>query len=128
MKPARALFVEWKYARKTHRAAVASLRDAVDKWNAFRDASGAGGSALGSARVVDGSGAFVASISYNGRAWTHEARDWKPGAQAIDVEAFDRARTCEECGARPWSHDIAGSPESMPDARLCDECFRRRHP
>ena len=46
---------------------VASLQEASEKWDAFRERTGAGASELGRATIYDKSGALVGKIMYNGR-------------------------------------------------------------
>lgn len=67
--------------------AVESINDAQQKWEEFRDRSGAGVSKVGNGvRITDADGKFVARISYNGRAWGTEddgtGRAEKPLAEA----------------------------------------------
>ncbi len=55
------------------RVEVGSISEAVAKWTAFRDGSGAGVSQIGNGvRIVDAANRFVARISYNGRVWNTE--------------------------------------------------------
>lgn len=50
-------------------AAVGSILEAVQAWERLRDENDLGASRSPKVTVIDGSGAFVCSISYNGRAW-----------------------------------------------------------
>lgn len=46
---------------------VGSLQEASEKWDAFRERTGAGASELGRAVIYDERGVMVAKIMYNGR-------------------------------------------------------------
>jgi hypothetical protein len=68
----RCLYATWG----RYRAEVASVEDARARWEAFRDASGAGASKIGNGlTVVDEGGEVVALISYNGRIWREKTLD-----------------------------------------------------
>lgn len=81
--PKQTLFVE----RGGKRFEVASLQEASDKWNQFRDVTGAGASKIGEgAKIVDQDGKEVARISYNGKVWG--PGKWKPGDKPLVGENF----------------------------------------
>lgn len=69
-------------------------RDASNAWCAFRDKSGLGASEMpGVPEIVDAQGRAVGYISYNGRVWPGDPREWKPGVQPL----YDN-RDVPECG------------------------------
>lgn len=50
---------------------VASLREARDKWNAYRNRTGVSASGMKrkDGNVYDAEGTLIARVSYNGRVW-----------------------------------------------------------
>lgn len=48
-------------------------------YTATIDKLGLGGSQTPPCRILDGDGRQVAHVSYNGRVWEGDARDWQPG-------------------------------------------------
>jgi len=62
-------FVEWggpKEGDNPHRFKVKSVQDAIDKWNDFRQQTGAGSRDLGTAKITDENGNLYVKIMYNG--------------------------------------------------------------
>lgn len=64
---------------------VASIQDASHKFSAVRDRMGVGGSGMPPAVIVGGGGEPRYRISYNGKVWASDGRDWQPG----DVPVFN---------------------------------------
>ena len=56
---------------------VGSLREASEKWVAFRDRTCAGASELPIAYVVDRTGKLIGYIAYNGRIFAGHPEQWR---------------------------------------------------
>lgn len=71
---------------------VATLAEASRMFCAARDKSGVGGSKTPTPILFDANGAQVAYVSYNGRVWAGNPRDWQPGNKPIwEVPGFEAA-------------------------------------
>lgn len=91
---------------------VDSIEDAQSKWRAFRDATGAGNSAIGNGVEVFGEdGQQVARISYNGRAWDNADNEIKP---AIGAGAATQAQTKEP------SQSVTNNPINVTDSPISE--------
>lgn len=62
---------------------VASLAEASAMFVEARDKSGLGGSQTPTPMIYDAEGKLVAHVSYNGRVWAGDPRDWKPGTKPL---------------------------------------------
>lgn len=77
--------------------AVDSLKDASNKWNAFRERTGIASSETPVIQVVNtGTGEVVAKLSYNGRLWDASGKEIKP-APAPTLPTPETAKAKE-----PW--------------------------
>jgi len=84
-KPARTLATTPKFFARIGRKTwpVASIKEASEAYRAAIDALGIGGSQTPSCTILDGSGAPWGHVSYNGRVWLGDGRDWKPGQRPV---------------------------------------------
>ena len=96
---------------------VASIEDAQDKWNEFRDTSGGGVSNVGNGVVVkDASGEILGTISYNGRFWKKQPAAIAPPAKADiktvapKVSSKEAARALRETETATFTA-LVNSPE-----------------
>lgn len=80
--------------RGSQRFPVESIEDASEKWETFRDTTGAGASQIGEgATIVDQDGKEIARISYNGRIWP--PGEWTSGTEPLYKPKRER-RTPEQ--------------------------------
>jgi hypothetical protein len=79
MIPAKTMFLQIR--RKRYE--VASFQQASEMFCAARDKSALGASRIPSPLIVDGQGAVVGYVSYNGRVWPGTPQAWKPGVQPL---------------------------------------------
>lgn len=65
---------------------VASVQDAAQKWEAFREASCEGVSTIGNGLTVrDAKGKIVATVSYNGRIWNPDGTEMLALAEEVQA-------------------------------------------
>lgn len=97
------------YGKK--RVPVASVEDAANRWNDFRDRSGGGASEIGNGVVVvDARGVAVAEISYNGRIW-------KPGGKELLVADDHPAQP-----GKPFRVEDTWRPQVKAKSATCPKC------
>jgi hypothetical protein len=88
---------------------VTSMEDARDKWNSFREATAAGVSEIGCGiDVCDEAGRLVGRISYNGRMWDTDGKEWLASSQQADKTM---SSTPQKAGVTPLKRMSAVSPK-----------------
>lgn len=99
---------------------VSSVEDAQEKWEQFKEATGAGVSEIGNGVPVFMDGIQVARISYNGRVWDMQDKELRPALEVPvqpnrPTEPAARAQTPAletPATAQPESGAAAPRPET----------------